>query len=169
MGGGAGLNFSLKITNGYCRWHPVKRVFDIARTPEIERFDMHGYMDGLSNVRGELLRIVNFEIEPLDPADSDWLRRHGVRASQELYLGQPSREKIECMIWGGYVRGDIRATVPSMTFTADLDVEGVGVRATFGIEATDEFFEFYQDVFENWCYNTEQDMADHAANYSIAA
>ena len=43
------------------------------------------------------------------------------------------------------------------------------MRATFGIETTDEFFEFYQDVFENWCHNTEQDMADHAENYSIAA
>lgn len=164
MGGGAGINFSLTITGGYCLWHPKKRVFEIAEAPTIEKFDMLDYMTGMRDVRGELLPISDFAIQPLDQEDADFIRnRWGIRANQRLWFNQ--RGTIEKMIWGGYVRGDIRETAPGLDFSFDVQIEGCQAIAGFRIQPTEEFFEFYQDVFENWCENTEDDMDNYATTY----
>ena len=171
MGGGAGINFELKLSGGYCLWHPKKRVFEITKCPVIESFDALDYMTGMCQVRGDLLKIINFEIETLDQADSDWLyERGGKRADQSMYFFQQADDKIEEMIFGGYGRGDIKKAMRGLTFSSDMWLDsdgGCGIRATFGVDPTEEFYHFYEDVYENWCTNTEDDMDDARENYQM--
>ena len=164
MGGGSGINFELKLSGGYCLWHPRKRVFEITKCPVIESFDTNDYMTGMQHVRGDLLKIINFEIQPLDPADSDWLAEHGSKFDCATYFYPQAEGKIEEMIFGGYTRGDIRQAMARLTFRSDMWLDcdgGCGIQTSFGVEPTGEFYDFYDDVFENWCTNTDDDMDEY--------
>jgi hypothetical protein len=162
-GGGAGIVFKdfkladygkgmLDLKTGKITWESL---------PTIESFSCLGYQDGMSSVRGDILKLTDIQFE----ADSipDLIKE--VQADLEHPSGAPveiSMYKLFAdFIWQwGWIRSAPKAgTVLSLVqrndpAEADFQVNDgyvdlTGVRIEAAIELTEDFTYFYGDVFES--------------------
>ena len=153
MGGGAGIRFSLKI-NSFAfntkrgEVNPIKPV-------TIQNWSALGHMDGMDNIRGDLLKVkrVEYILEQDERAE---LKKDDIRASDTLWANSFVAENVE---FAGYVRGKWTDIFP-MWLTGETYLEGIGTcEISVLVQVADkrEFAGFWSDVFD---YDSAQEDAD---------
>ncbi len=180
-GGGAGIVFEnlviddggegmLDLTTGKITWK---------RLPTLERFDAMGYMDGMSGVRGSILKITGFDLDEKSVKEIAIAEEPEAEPVVNRSVTVSVEPKCDgSFVWqGGWVRhepkaGDVIDSGESQGYKAlqfDLLVNGAaenGVGADVRFEVTQEFVEFYQDVLDN---PSEEDLDDAKMNWKASA
>jgi hypothetical protein len=196
MGGGAGIQFEFEVSGAGItltehfgpkrgRWRGLRplascpagksarrtarqKLFKVT-LPDIDSFSMHGYMDGLGNVRGNILKVKQILIEPPDKEDIEYLVEQGYKPGDGFsFYFSSNDEKPKLMLFSGYVRGDIHQQFPlHVPCSMTMDV-GWGIRldCTLIVEPTEEFFDLYEAVFHSYQYVPwEEDGEDGVEDY----
>lgn len=149
MGGGAGIKITARMFGFYFT------LRNKHATCGVESWDAHGYMDGMNNVRGDLLKATaHFE---LTAEEKKYVReKWGATSNEKLYC---SRFTASGMVFAGWVRGRWQDAFP-LTLKGYADFEFLGDKEiTVEIAPADknEFGNFWYDVFE---FSADQDIVD---------
>lgn len=163
-GGGAGISFK-DFEFAVSGFHGSVRAggeiaFDTDNDrPSLESFSCLGYDDGMDGVRGSLLKISNVYLTDVDGVIAEAKQvaeAKGITGEVTVSGSLSPTSYSKYMIFGGYVRGDIKGIKSiEADFTAHVDyyvgdeyiLSDGGSSATVVFELTDDFYMFYADVF----------------------
>lgn len=157
MGGGAGVNFTVRI-DGF-HFTVLNDKVNPINPLTINSWDCEGYMDGMLVIRGNMLTVKSLQYD-LDDNDKSYLEQEQVESDTMLYC---SSFKVENMEWGGYMRGKWQDAFP-MYLRGRAELEYLGeVEISIEIDVADreEFEEFWQDIFESYA---DEDAIDEDGN-----
>ena len=171
MGGGAGVRWKFWMDSAEVVYHPYSKkdtgVLVPARQPELVEFEAYGYMDGMGNVRGDLFKVTNFEVVVPEDARQEVKEQfdywhEGAGSQVPVVLTQhdtcETGPSYEFLIWGGYIRGKIENVV--FDLEGDVQLEryySSGVTWSCRLEPTEEFYYWWDDVFEEYPGVDEED------------
>ena len=145
MGGGAGINWELELESFHLDFK--NGVVLPAEKPEIRTWLAEDYMNCMSDIRPDLLRIVSIEIE--DPNKGETLPEwYG-----ELWA-EMNGEKLRATSGGGYTRGPWENAFP-LTFTGRMHVAYYGdldITLTVTYRRKREFGIFHKRLFDSYLY-----------------
>lgn len=151
MGGGAGILVTLELEDfGVTRKRNRRDELKIVTLPELARWHAQGYMDGMSDIRGDMLKVKELLLDKLEEGDAEWLTEQGYKPGDCLAAWIEEEQWPRARIFRGYVRGRWRDVFP-LSIDFDLWVEALGYRhATIVVEPADaqEFGNFWEDVFD---------------------
>ena len=153
MSGGAGVRFTLRIDS--FNLVTGTKYLKAETLPDIESWDCLGYMDGMNNIRGDMLKVKKVVYE-LDDNDKAYLKEEGIKPRTILYCPSFTVENME---WAGYVRGKWQNAFP-MTLTGSTDIEYLGqcdISVVVDVADREEFAGFWMDVFD---YYAETDVTN---------
>lgn len=167
MGGGAGITFEFWFESVDLTYHPYARldtgVLTAKAQPRLIKFNARGYEDGMDCVRGDLWTVSDFSV--VVPAESrrelaEYMGSGYVpqRAGDALYWtlapeggwvrDEPSYKE---MIWGGWLRGDIRRVSFTPHGYVDIDLNsGAAIAWSCRLTPAEELVDWYEDVFKSW-------------------
>src|SRR5262245_22171339 len=134
MGGGAGINFRFDLENTAGIWRPKQKKLVKLKPPVIRSFDALGYMDGMNEVRGDLLKVKKIHLQ-IDSDDVGYFKYCRCSDGDEITVYQSQYcTQFERIVFAGYVRGNIRQVFPMwIEGTLTLDV-GYGVKCDASLQ-----------------------------------
>jgi hypothetical protein len=157
-GPGAGITLELKGLDGHisATYDPSTDALTWTSLPEIDSFDCHDYSHGLSNVRGDLLKVTGVTIEDEAALKAD------CRSEEDNPNGLPVEIYFSVESFSSFVRGSGYTRSPMgagevLQFPVELrptfviggnELHGNYIGATIDTVGTEEFGHFYEDVFD---------------------
>jgi hypothetical protein len=150
MGGGAGVEWEVQLERSHWKWNARKKCFRPIEEVKVDRFSARGYMDGMDDVRGDLLKVVSIEVTHPE-MDLDWWKEHYDLKEDifTMYFYKETCKHPHYMTWGGYIRSPIESIFP-LTLEGEMVLEDQTYPVSVTVIPVDmeEFKYWYQDVFE---------------------
>ncbi len=152
MGGGAGITWTLHGVRGQMKWSRRKQTFRPHGPITLDSFDAEGYMDGMDDVRGDLLKVTSIVFD-VNPDDLPWWKRNFDLRTDIFTICGVTRDCTEphAVSSGGYIRSKWPASFPlDLVGTLYLENELMGVTVTVKPADPEEFGRWYTEAFETW-------------------
>jgi hypothetical protein len=163
MGGGAGIQITLELEQFYVARKKNRRdELKVVTFPELARWHAQGYMDGMSDIRGDMLKVKELRLDKLEEGDAEWLTGQGIKPGECLAAWIEERQWPHTCIFRGWIRGKWQDAFP-LSIDFDLYVETLGYRrAAIVVEPADmqEFGNFWEDVFSWFPEDPEDERED---------
>lgn len=160
MGGGAAITWELELESFPLKLNRAGE-FAPARKPVIDRWHASDYMNAMSNIRPNLLRLVSVTIS--DP-NREWITRPDWGG--DYPYARMNGQKLQASSYSGYMRREPWYATFPLTFTGRMYVDYYGdldVTAVATYRNKRQFDLFYRRLFE--CYTFQPSEATMDRKY----